>query len=413
MLKILTERRPHGSSGEKAWVNREIVERYRALATSCKEHDYEVLLKGPMENVVVYCDMRKNPDTLFSCHTDTVHAKDGRQQVLWDTVMGVAYKKDGDPLGADDGTGVWILMQMLAAGIPGTYVFHRGEERGCIGSRWMKENEQPWLKSYKHAIAFDRRDTTHVITHQRGSECCSSAFAAALAEALNTEAKKLGYEFDYKPDSTGVYTDTANYAGLIPECTNLSIGYEGAHGGSEIQNLEHVQQLVEVAKAIDWKGLPALRVPKDPYEYRYNGYYSGWGSAPRTASGFLSLDYEDVYGRPLPWASRFKGNPNRKAAKRYRVAQDELEQVQAVVLGPPEDLHELDLLVRSDRLAFARCFPEQMDAFVEQLLKLRRKVITARLVALKEGPPAATPVVNSPAAGPQGPADESGFYYDW
>src|SRR3546814_4503361 len=79
------------------------------------------------------------PRTLWSCHVDTVAAVGGAQAVGIDA-HGVAHLCDGKAgmsLGADDGAGLWIMLGMIAAAFPGLYLFHRGEEQGCLGSRWI------------------------------------------------------------------------------------------------------------------------------------------------------------------------------------------------------------------------------------------------------------------------------------
>ena len=72
-------------------------------------------------------------ETLFSCHTDTVHMKGGRQPVYKDSVSNIVYTDGSDVLGADDAIGCFIMGEMILAGVPGTYVFHRAEEIG-VGS---------------------------------------------------------------------------------------------------------------------------------------------------------------------------------------------------------------------------------------------------------------------------------------
>ena len=108
-----------------------------------------------------------------------------------------------------------------------------------------------------------------VITHQSGGRCCSDLFANALADALNVDGLM------YLPDATGVYTDTAEFTGLVPECTNLSVGYAHQHGPQEELNLRHFLALASVVTQIDWEALPTTRDPKIR-ESCYNGY-AGWG----------------------------------------------------------------------------------------------------------------------------------------
>lgn len=281
LLRILAVRRPHNDPVEKEFVNDFIVKPLEALG-------HTVIKCGPMENIIVNVPMNEKGDmnkVLFSCHTDTVHSKGGDNKIIADANFGVVYcaeQKGGDCLGADDGTGVWMLLKMIEAKIPGTYVFHRGEERGCIGSHWMSEDKatQEFLKKFDYAIAFDRKDRDDIITHQRGRRCCSDEFAKALGEQLNAADP----DFKYRPDPTGVYTDTANYDGLIKECTNLSVGYEGAHGSGEQQDLNHAKKLLEAVKKVKWAELPAKREAKrETYNHGYSG--SNWRTSRHEHQG--------------------------------------------------------------------------------------------------------------------------------
>lgn len=191
------------------------------------------------------------PTTLFCAHTDSVHATSGRQRLREDRRTRRFYKDDGRPLGADDATGCWLLLQLIAHGVPGLYVFHREEETGGDGSDWIARETPGVLAGIERAIAFDRRGTGDVITHQCRVRTCSTDFAQALAVQLG-----LGFA----PCAEGVFTDTAHYAGLIPECTNLSIGYEHAHTGAEYQDYGFLEELVPALLRVEWAALPVARV---------------------------------------------------------------------------------------------------------------------------------------------------------
>lgn len=239
LLELLKYKRPDGSQTEEMFVHKFI---------ECYPHTKF----GPMENIVIV--IPGDDETLFSCHTDTVHHTHGIQKLMFDPMMGVVYKNDGECLGADDTTGVWLMLEMIDAKVPGTYVFHRGEERGGIGSSWLAKHEPDFLKKFKRAVAFDRKGTTSVITHQAGGRCCSDVFADALCVALGDE---------WEPDDGGIFTDTANYTELIPECTNLSIGYDFQHTKDEMQNVEFALCLRELVINLDWQSLPTERDPED------------------------------------------------------------------------------------------------------------------------------------------------------
>ena len=128
-------------------------------------------------------------------------------------------------LGANCGTGVWIMLQMIKAKVPGLYIFHRAEEIGGLGSGWIIDNPQAstdtdyehWVEQYTQCIAFDRYGTKYIITHQGMERTCSDAYADALGELLG---------MGHKPDDGGSFTDSKNYCRLVPECTNLSVGYK-------------------------------------------------------------------------------------------------------------------------------------------------------------------------------------------
>lgn len=205
--------------------------------------------------------------TLFTAHTDTVHRNEGENKIRKTLTH---WYGDGDALGADDGCGIALMLHMIAAGVPGRYVFFRGEECGGIGSSWLASEMPELLSRYDRAIAFDRAGLGDVITHQSGGRCCSDAFANALADAMNVDGLM------YLPNTTGVYTDTAEFTRLIPECTNLSVGYDHQHGPKEELNLLHFLALASVVTEIDWEALPTARNPK-VQESRYAGH-TNWGS---------------------------------------------------------------------------------------------------------------------------------------
>ena len=65
----------------------------------------------------------------------------------------------------------------------------------------------------------------------------------------------------YLPDDTGVYTDTAEFTGIIPECTNISVGYYSEHTDKEKLDVIHLQALADRCLRIDWDGLATKRDP--------------------------------------------------------------------------------------------------------------------------------------------------------
>lgn len=282
LLAMLRYKRPFATSGEFGFIKRFI-----------DPYDPQVIASNRV--IVVPKPDGSHSSTLFSCHTDTVHWKPGKQQVLHDADLGLIYKDDGEPLGADDGAGVFILLHMVQNAVPGTYVFHTGEERGGIGSALMADTEPGFIKRFERAIAFDRKGTEDVITHQSVGRCCSNLFAEALAAALN----KVDASFSYAPSSLGLFTDTANYVDLIGECTNLSCGYEGEHTSGEMLDLGHLKQLAEAACKVDWDALPSARKAGERDEEDYFGWKGmrRWGKTSQRPIGSVprALTFKGVY----------------------------------------------------------------------------------------------------------------------
>lgn len=179
-------------------------------------------------------------------------------------------------LGADDGAGVFLMVQMIHSGVPGLYIFHRDEECGGTGSKFIKHNLKELLEGRKYAIAFDRKGTDHIITYQAGGRCASDAFAKSLAAQLG-----LGW----KANEGGLYTDTAEYTGIIPECTNLSVGYASNHCARESLDYYHLLDLLEVLLDIDETKLVCEREPveDEPWWEAYDihsRYSRGYSSFP-------------------------------------------------------------------------------------------------------------------------------------
>lgn len=244
LLEILSWARPHDSATERAFC-REYLDRIPGMHADAFGN--RMLMIGD------------RPRILWSCHVDTVAAVGGPQAVGIDE-HGIAHLCDGKAgmsLGADDGAGLWIMLGMIAARRPGLYLFHRGEEEGCLGSRWIQHHTPDLLKNIDAAIAFDRAGLGDVITHQSYGRTCSDAFAASLASALN----QFDGDFRYAPDDTGVYTDTNEYAGLVPECTNLSVGYQRQHGPRETLDVAHCEKLLAAMLELD---ASRLMIERDP-----------------------------------------------------------------------------------------------------------------------------------------------------
>ena len=255
LIAILTYKRKHNSESELDFIQNWLLPRLPNPVTYADASG----------NAMAYTVTIPNADgsasrTMFSTHTDTCHHGVGKQILAYDAELQLIYKSNDDPdkdvLGADDGSGIFLALQMIEAKVPGCYVLHKAEECGGVGSSYLEAHHPEFLAQFDRAIAFDRAGYEDVITHQAMGRCCSDEFAEALAEQLN-----LGGTLEFKPSPDGVFTDTANYVGIIPECSNVSIGYFSQHGPQEYQDVEFLLKLRDALICVDWETLPTVRDP--------------------------------------------------------------------------------------------------------------------------------------------------------
>jgi len=273
-------------------------------------------------------------DTMFTSHLDTIDSgpygwKSGEK---WDTELkkyvkdpdapvddksvkhvfdGDFVKTDGETnLGADDKAGTTIMMNMISEKVPGLYYFFMGEESGCVGSsnlsRVFESKGHPTMNK---CISFDRRGYDSIITEQT-SVCASDDFAKELAKRYNE------YGFWFKPDPTGVYTDSAEFTDIIPECSNISCGYFSEHTKSEKQDLEFLELLAIVSTQIDWETLPIVRDKDKVYKGKKSKYgrYGSWNSW----DGYYDDDPYYGYGtKPYTGKTKSKTKSSTSTSKVY------------------------------------------------------------------------------------------------
>ncbi|BCM87820.1 hypothetical protein [Methylobacterium indicum] len=251
--------------------------RYKRPKGSITEHDFIRKFLGPLGvHVDKFGNVLKvvgnDPGILWSSHTDTVHRTDGFQRIVYqDGLIKLHKKANSSCLGADCTAGVWIMMEMIKAKVPGLYVFHYGEENGCIGSRAIAEKWPELLARIDCAVAFDRRGTHSVITHMGTERTCSEKFATSLIEQLPK---------GFKTDDTGRSTDTKQYIKLVSECTNISVGFDAEHTSRETLDVDHLIQLRDAMVKIDIARLVIARDKTKPEYKSYSNYnnagYTGW-----------------------------------------------------------------------------------------------------------------------------------------
>lgn len=286
LLNMLTYCRPEGSQTQKDFCVRFI----EPLMGKPDEFGNYILINNNLNSE------SEIPNIAFMAHHDTVHTSGGLQKLevftgkspegIFDCVM-----SNSNCLGADCTTGVWLILEMIKANVPGVYIIHAGEEIGGIGSGSLVKSEPEFLFKLDFAISFDRYGTNSIITHQSGLRCCSESFSSDLESILN---------LNLKSDSGGTYTDSAEYTEYVSECTNISVGYYNQHTTKEYQNIDFALTLRERLINAEWNKLKPYRDPSvSEFDY-YNGSY-GRGTSYLNYDKYDSwYDYEDNCGVKYP-----------------------------------------------------------------------------------------------------------------
>jgi len=250
LIEMLRYKRPEGSDTQREFCNR-FLEPMFGLPDRYGNY---LLILGD------------KPNLCFTAHHDTVHTTDGMQQLLVaNDIVSVADTTNSNCLGADCTTGIWLILNMIEAGIDGVYVIHAAEESGCKGSKALIKDDPVWLDYVDSVISFDRFGDTSVITHQMGVRTASDAFAESFALALGMP--------ELVSDTGGSYTDSNEYINYVQECTNISVGYYGQHGVNETQDLKYAELLATALVCADWSKLVFERDPSVVEDLWYTGNY--------------------------------------------------------------------------------------------------------------------------------------------
>lgn len=318
---MLSHCRPHSSHSEEAFIQ-EFVAPLGAIKDDFGNYHLRI---GTAP--VAWC-----------CHTDSVHSNPGRIKLFWtdDKQTHVRAGDDADCLGADNAAGCWLLREMILAGREGLYLFHRQEEVGCQGSRWIAKSTPEVLNGIDMAIAFDRRGTHSIITHQMPGRTCSDAFGLSLGEGLG-----LGHQLD----NGGTYTDTASYIDLVAECTNVSVGYNNEHSHKENLDIGYILRLREALMGLDLSKVTVARKPGER-EHRYASY----GQYSRHYGGYLGWENEFDEGCwEYDWSKSRSGKHNdyRGPDKLERYVQDNPAAVASLLEDMGIDHHDLEQYLQS------------------------------------------------------------------
>ena len=261
LLDILSLVRPANSKGEQVLV-KYITDHLTAVGVTYAIDGYGNI------SVNLLPTNETTSRIMFTAHTDTVHRNADTtrhtQKLAYiddkHEIVGLPIDSESTCLGADDGTGCWVLLRLIEAKIPALYVFFRAEEIGGLGSEYYRTDKAnaDLLESLTHCISFDRKGYNDIITEQWGGRCASDEWAIDFAKQLNTIDSTL-----HLSPNIGTFTDSANFTDIIAECTNISVGYAKQHTDQETQDMAFADKLVQALLQIDWLKQPSHRNPAD------------------------------------------------------------------------------------------------------------------------------------------------------
>jgi hypothetical protein len=208
---------------------------------------------------------------LFSLDRERKHSVKGKENC---TII-----KWGRGIGADDRAGCAIAWYLRDLGH--SILITGGEEKGCIGSRYIMNNQ--WWKNelnanHHFAIQFDRRGYKDLVFYDVGTK----AFV-----------KYAQAETGYTP-ATGSFTDIRHLC--VDMCgVNISVGYYNEHSSEE--KLVYDQWLNTLHTCQNW--LSKTGIPKyalDKTDRYYGPSYTQYGShTPHGMCGY-SGSHPDDYG---------------------------------------------------------------------------------------------------------------------
>ena len=205
-----------------------------------------------------YLIIEGDDTTMFTSHLDTADSVQKKvKHVFYTDDNGDEFvRTDGTSiLGADDKSGVTIMLYMISKAIPGIYYFFVGEECGMVGSGKLKREimgnsfrNLPHLENVNKCVSFDRRYYNSIITRQLGKTSCSDDFADYLISEYDKNNMNM------VKDDRGIYTDSAAFIDIFDNCTNISVGYSNEHTASEKQNLTFLEKIAKASCNVNWSG---------------------------------------------------------------------------------------------------------------------------------------------------------------
>lgn len=234
---------------------------YRRASGTCSHRQFlstvlEPVFGPPDAHGNFILSVGEDPGIAFMAHHDTVEDVAGRVglQVGEDLIIRLSPQDTTSRcLGADDGAGIWLILEMIRNRRAGLYIIFADEEIGCLGSSALARTCPDLFDGIATAISLDRHaaDGNQVITQMSGGKTASSHFAAALCETLG-----LGYV----PSDKGGSTDSKKFLGVgnVRNASNISVAYRRHHTRQEALDFAALRQLRDRLVNADFSHLSAI-----------------------------------------------------------------------------------------------------------------------------------------------------------
>ena len=183
------------------------------------------------------------------------------QTLKLEALTGRVSAMNGEVLGADSSVGIWLLLNQLYFGVPGTYVFWKAQP---------SQSDLDWLPLNTQQLVLCGGEGDHQLINQiNGRVTASHAFTQGLLKQLHQENQLRFTAAPEKPtDPKSIQSDQVSWlldqaAYSVPEVIRLSTGRQRQPDGRMKQDLHFASVLAHRLVRVPWLKLPTERDPQE------------------------------------------------------------------------------------------------------------------------------------------------------
>jgi hypothetical protein len=201
----------------------------------------------------------------LAAHMDTVF--EVPSEIFYDDKRNVMWSPTG--MGADDRTGIFMIIQIIKSGLRPHIIFSTDEEKGCVGASILAGQKCPF-KDLRYIIQLDRRGTNDCVFY----DCDNRPFVEYV--------ESFGFS-----EAIGSFTDIST---ICPKWevagVNLSVGYKEEHTDTERLYVTPMFATMDKVKRM-------LTDPNMPEKFEYipSKWYGAYGYG-----SWLNGGLEGLYG---------------------------------------------------------------------------------------------------------------------